>query len=414
MTLLPQIGPSPLKNGIITMDVAYNQHSHANRRKKQRSSTNLNNLTLAPLTTRSPLGDDDYDFDPTPNPYSAPHHTTSYLLPKSVPTTPSLLTHSPARIRSSSRPRGGGPSTPSDLDPAFPKSKSTTHLARRNGSHQPPRRTHKPAAEFQANYSDWLMRAGALISAEARESKGSSWLVSRASSISLAGASHDLYERDDFCLEEQERRWAARHAAAVVASRRNSRGSASASTIASPGSYSRVGSQIMTPGEKRVRVLAEGEEEDYFGSGGAVEDGEEEKALDGPDFVDLDEELEFPVDEVEEELDTIAEDEAYVRRLLKKGDSGFAAWLASMFGVRLFSGFEDEEEGEDGEEGEIPEMGPDGRLLQGNRRTLSTSNLMRIEGVTTALDSRVPPPQPDEGGWKDAAWLLNVAARVIF
>src|SRR5688572_11239217 len=94
------------------MDVAYNQHSHAARRKN-RSSTNLNHLSLAPLTSKLPLNEDNEpDLDPVPL-------TPSYLQGKSAPVTPRLLSRSPGRStsRAASTVR-------------LPKSKSATHLSR--------------------------------------------------------------------------------------------------------------------------------------------------------------------------------------------------------------------------------------------------------------------------------------------
>ncbi|KAK4135630.1 hypothetical protein BT67DRAFT_461344 [Trichocladium antarcticum] len=400
------------------MDVAYNHNSHANRRKKHRASTNVNDLSLAPLTTWLPP-DDDYDVDPSPSPkpYSAPLHTTSYLQPKSAPTTPRLLTHSPARIRSFSRPPHTNNNSPSHL----PKSKSTTNLNHRPQSSR--RQRLKAAAEDRSeSLEDWLLRTGALISTKARESAGHGWLATRGSTASLAALAFVQDQHvDDFSLEEQERRWAARDAARGHNHHHHRRHGSQAS---GSGLVRVASSRAMTPGEKRVRVLGEGEDEgDYFG---AVEgDGGKEEEFAEPDFVNLDYKLEMLYDEeeeeVEEEVDTSAEDEAYMRRLLKKGNVGAGAWLGNLFGLGLLSlekdgeeGEEEEDDDDDGEEGEIYERGPDGRIIQANRRPSSTSRLMRLEGVTTPLDSRVPPPQPDDGGWKDAAWLLAVAARALF
>ncbi|KAK0613848.1 hypothetical protein B0T14DRAFT_499246 [Immersiella caudata] len=383
------------------MDVVYNQHSSSARRKN-RSSTNLNHLSLAPLTTKLPLQEDP-DFSDS---FTAP---PSYLQGKSAPTTPRLLSRSPGRSPAHSRPRGT--SVPSSAA-RLPKSKSATHLpptsaGRQRSSHQhchatsptAKRRSHDSFVSRDRTNSDWMLRAGALISTETRESKGQAWLVSRASSTSLAGMhpEDDSFERE-LALEREQ----------IVTSRSSSRrhsvgpasGGEDGDHFSSPPysrygsrSQSRVGShsQMMTPLELRSA------EEGYF-----PVTSEDDAYISGPDFVNLDETLEA----VDEEVDTTVEDEAYVRRLVKKGNSGVGSWFGSVLGVQLFSVEENSEESDDGEttEGELDE--PEGQP----RRTSSTR---RLEGMTTALDERVPPPKPDEGGWHDAAWLLTVASKVL-
>lgn len=462
------------------MDVAYNQHSHAARRKN-RSSTNLNHLSLAPLTSRLPIHDqDDYDV----NPVSAPPHTTSYLQGKSAPTTPRLLSRSPgggAARRSTSRSRGT--SAPAARD-GLPKSKSTTFLmgTGRGGSTNGARRngTGKDYPSTAAQDSDWLLRAGALIATETRESKGQAWLVSRASSTSLAGmhAEPEDDEDDDFSGKEggeHERKWAA----SAPGTRRNSTAALLSSlddhhhhphhhhhthghyARYSP-SHSRFGSRshsrAMTPGERRQQGGMVGED-DYFAAtssttagtpaAAAAEDDPSSAAaaaaaaaaaIPGPDFVNLDEKL-----EAMQQLDMDgsgdgADDEAYVRRLVKRGNAagGVGSWFGSVFGVRLFSVEEDEEEDEEVEEGEDEdedELGSDGgggdaeaaepegtggdkggarRPSAQDRRSSSLRRLQQLQELTPAVDTaRIPPPKPDEGGWHDAAWLLTVASKVL-
>ncbi|KAG4216802.1 hypothetical protein PC116_g34717 [Phytophthora cactorum] len=33
--------------------------------------------------------------------------------------------------------------------------------------------------------------------------------------------------------------------------------------------------------------------------------------------------------------------------------------------------------------------------------------------MSNAQEERIPPPKSDEGGWRDAAWLLTVASKVL-
>ncbi|KAJ2985323.1 hypothetical protein NUW58_g5596 [Xylaria curta] len=177
------------------MDVAYKQHASHARRKNQPAS-NPDHLSLAPLTTKMPLADTEHLLDSIAPPLS---HNPSYLQGKSAPTTPRLL-QSPSQTRSNSpRRRASIP----DTGGALAKSKSTTHLHAGRGSHHAvggfsplSRRRH---GEDQRRDSDWMLRTGALISSETRESKGQAWLVSRASSTSLTGArdaDEEAYERE--------------------------------------------------------------------------------------------------------------------------------------------------------------------------------------------------------------------------
>jgi hypothetical protein len=293
------------------------------------------------------------------------------------------------------------------------------------------------------NDSDWLLRAGALISTETRESKGQAWLVSRASSTSLAGTPADADDDDDGLGVEEElgRDWVGAGATATAtssaaASRRNS------GVMLSEGNHhhhhyrhgyspvhSRLGSRshsrAMTPGERRFGVgVAVVGEEDYFGTSDGTPTAEDDAALiPGPDFVNLDEKLEA-VEEQQLDVDGV-DDEAYVRRLVKRGNSagGLGSWIGSVFGVRLFSVEEDEEEEEDdesdGEDGDAAETG-EGQTDDGaagiaqDRRSSSLRRLQQLQVVPPAVDTtNIPPPKADEGGWHDAAWLLTVASKVL-
>ena len=359
-----------------TMDVAYNAHS---TRRKNRSTTNLNHLSLAPLTSKLPLNDDD-EF---PDPLSAPPVGTSYLQGKSAPTTPRLLSRSAAPSRSGSRARGS--STPRAV---LPKSKSATQLATSNGRHtvgtMSPgirRRKEDTMAIRDGSDTDWLLRAGALISTETREYKGQSWLVSRESSTSLAG----LRDPDEEYVDRELAR--AREMASMNASRRGSAAALDEDRNGSTPPQSRFGSrsQMITPLERRSL-------DGYFSPAG------QEDYLTGPDFVNLDERLE----NLELE-DMSLEDEAHVRRLVKRGNTGMGTWLGSVWGFQLFS--VEENDNEEDSDGELSEMVPG--------RRLSTSSTRQLGGMTTLVDEPMPAPKADEGGWQDAAWLLSVASKVL-
>ncbi|ETR99089.1 hypothetical protein M419DRAFT_124498, partial [Trichoderma reesei RUT C-30] len=162
------------------MDVSHIPHAERVRRKN-RSSTNVNHLSLAPLTTKLPLDDDEAIADAA---LSLPRPSTSYLQGKSAPATPRLLASSATNPRSRSRSRNRTPSASGGAP--IPKSKSSSHLAgAKRASHGAvtPRRRHDEGG----GDGDWLLRTGALMTFEAREFKGQSWLVSRQSSTSLTG-----------------------------------------------------------------------------------------------------------------------------------------------------------------------------------------------------------------------------------
>lgn len=377
------------------MDLAYKQHANQARRKN-RSSTNLNHLSLAPLTSKMPLTDPDDlpDFVASPLQYNP-----SYLQGKSAPTTPRLLSHSPARAGSRSR-RSSLHATQADV---LPKSKSAVHLAGpaggkhggSSGSLSPVsarRRRDEPGLGGQHRHdSDWLLRVGALISSETRESKGQAWLVSRASSTSLGGlrdAEEEVFQRER--AREKE-----------LASRRESRrGSLAAAAaeglLTSPNSrlgsrsHSRVGS-----GSLLLRTPLDGPAEGYFGQ----EHGPTEY-MPGPDFVSLDEKLEAI------EVDTTQADEATVRRLVKRENAGTGSWVSNLIGWSLFSVEENDEESDTGD-GDVSDAEGDEDQLE------RSPSGRRLQDLSASSEPRFPPPKSDDGGWQDAAWLLSVASRVL-
>lgn len=390
------------------MDAAYNAHQ---ARRKIRSSTNLAHLSLAPLTTKLPINDTDMIFSDLNVQTS---YTTSYLQGKSAPTTPSLLARSPSQARSPTRhgfltPHGHGAASPN-----LPKSKSASHLASRghkSGTTTPGgyRRGSKkditedpqpPPAPRGRTDSDWLLRAGVLISSETRESKGQSWLVSRASSTSLGrredGARDE--EKNDLDIFERERLTRESAMASKHASRRGSLGFVldDDSPFASrrdSGLASRTGSrsQLVTPGE---RAAVEG----YF-AGQAI--GVDEYAP-GPDFVNLNEKLEA----VGLDMDTSQDDEAAVRRLVKGGHGQPHTWFGNLLGWNLFSVEENDEEDNEDADGDVSEAEDCLSEASGAEK--------EFRGMTSLPEQRLSPPTVDEGGWQDAAWLLSIASKVAW
>lgn len=287
----------------------------------------------------------------------------------------------------------------------LPKSKSASHLALSHSRHSASgsgsgrRRCDELTSSKDRGDTDWLLRAGALISTETRESKGQSWLVSRASSTSLTGsndAEEEAFERE----LAREREFASRNAShnpsrrCSVAPLEEHVASPSTSRFGSR-SQSRVGSrsQIATPSERRS---AEG----YFPP--------QEDYIAGPDFVNLDERLEAI------ELDTSHEDEAHVRRLVKDGNAGAGGWFGNILGWGLSSVEENEEESDGEGDGDGDGEGgvAEGEVQEAPRER-RRSSARQFKGVITRAEERFLPPKADEGGWQDAAWLLSVASRVL-
>lgn len=374
------------------MDAAYKQHSNQARRKN-RSSTNLNHLSLAPLTTKLPLT----DLDDLPDLVGSPvQYNVSYLQGKSAPTTPRLLTRSPARGNSRSRRTSIHGPQPDILT----KSKSASHLAgstdgrRRGGSGTVTPTTRRRQEEHSAlsmedgNDSDWMLRAGALISSETRESKGQAWLVTKQSSTSLTG------------LRDTEEEVLAREAAREneLASRReNHRGSVAVKErTTSPNS--RLGSRSHSRRASRSlpwTPLRDPLDENYFNQHIAIS----EEYIRGPDFVGLDEKLEAI------EIDTSEADEATVRRLVKRENAGMGTWMGNLIGWSLFS-VEEQEESDNSEGEDLDSCDAEGYLSR-------TASSRQLDAISQTSEPRISPPQAGEGGWNDAAWLLSVASRVL-
>ena len=373
------------------MDAAYDQRVRRARRKNRSTGA----LTLAPLTTRLPLDDDDYDAYPEAS-AAAYVPSRTYLQGRSAPTTPGLFASSPSRSRSDERPPAPGAAG------RLPKSRSATHLSRRGaaGTLSPPTGRRRREDEARRGDGDWLLRAGALLTAEARETKGQAWLATRDSSTSLT----ELDEEAEAGARERE--------AARERERAGRRGSLPGDGVWSPTGGSRIASRSGSRSGSRVgsrthlsALTPRHEPEGYFD--GAHEDGGggDGGGIPGPDFVNLDERLEA----VAVGQDTSAEDEDHVRMLVKREKDNFGSWVGSFVGWPLSSVQEnDEETSDDARDG-------DGGAAEqaGEPPARRPSVAWQLEGDREAPRPAVPPPSADEGGWKDAAWLLSVATRVI-
>jgi hypothetical protein len=387
------------------MDVAYNQHSQYARRKN-RSSTNLNQLSLAPLTSKLPLTDHDDLPDQAVHPRSSHGRPISYLEGRSAPTTPGILSRSSSRVSMRKPIITGLTKSKSSTNVAsprltIPKSAASPVSGKSKRGFEKDEFSLASLTSADRNDSDWLLRAGALIASETRESKGQAWLVSRASSTSLTGH----IDEDEEALErqlarERESRRTSRRGSAADADDEFSPVTTRMSFGGGSKSGSRFGSRATSRAQSRrgsranlftPLAMTEKERESYFS-------GVEEFVAE-PDFVDVDEEV--------YEEDQAAEDEVIVKHLAKKGSLGLGVWVEKLMGWSLFAVEEDAEE-TDAETGEDKTDVSDASPVQ--KRSLKDTTPTPVD---VGLDEKLPPPGPDEGGWQDAAWLLSVATKVL-
>lgn len=388
--------------------------SQAGNRKRtsRRSHTNLSNLRLAPLSR---------DISPVDDHTSSsawPH--TSYIEGRSAPTTPSILGRSSSRRqlsgaglsrklsihdaeydpvlitvqgvpRSALRPDAG--------DHMMPKAKSEAALNQRpTRAGLPKLRTpllHPLSASLavkphdKQHDNDWFTRAGLATTSMLRESKGQSWLASRHSSTSLqlvqssddeeedalasksAVSLQRLHFADDEFSPETPRatsRWGSRFGSRAASARNSRRGS-------------RVG--LDSPQLHR-------DPSDYFGSAARVPEMSVK-----PDFVD-------PRDNSDDE-----DPEQEVARLAREASFGFGPLIDRLVGWTLFDVTEDREatDIEAEPEDETPTIHE--RVVHAPVRSSSPPRPRQaVAGADRQRD-------PEEGGWKDAAWLLGVATKVL-
>lgn len=401
--------------------------------RSKRSTTNLANLRLAPLSEKfTEPADYQHSSRRTPDsaagsPYARYH--SSYIYGQSAPTPPGILS------RSSSRKHlGGGLSRRGSLydeeqeyaytaitaprqdgskaEPQIPQSKSDAALILQqrlagHASLSPVRRRHVPksrtgghvtprsqrrAAELD---SEWLVRTGAATSALLQEFKGQSWIASRASSTSLALVGQ---ESDD---DEGYEELAAKSASAATLRFADDEGSpVSVREGARVGKWgSRYGSRqgsrrgsrrgsvtgLRTPGAVGVGVGG------YFEpvAGAHAEEESDEESDD-------------------------EEDEADLARYTDGGSSGLGGIVDRLIG---FNAFTLEEQTEDSEG--YAELGAETEMARKKRRE-AEARRRKQEKEQLIATRRVArrdegiSEQESEGGWRDAAWLLSVASKAMF
>lgn len=353
---------------------------------------------------------------------------------KSAPTTPGILSRNVSGTRLNSRSFVHFPISPdkhsggggSGSGYGLSKSKSTTLLvaggpATPGGISQQQRKRKTRyggvrSAPAPTDDGEWLFRAGAAITSEARESKGQSWLVSRESSTSLVtmkdeeGDNYDATYNSRTPISPRFSRNASR-AASARASRRSSGVGGSRPDLT-----------FFTPLASRTpaRELTTGHH-DYFGD----LRGPSGPVVAGPDFVLDEQDEEDEGSDAEEELRERLAD-AEVARLARSKGFGLGGLVDRLVGWTLFDvggeGRETEDEDEDGGGFGEQERGKQAEELgvtDGAQRVRVQQRGMAPSAVT-GVKEKVGEGEGDggeddegQGGWSDAAWLLSVASKVL-
>lgn len=411
-------------------------------RSTRRSYPNLHNLSLAPLSSQYPLdasappSPDDDDRIYTPR--------TSYIVQKSAPTTPGILSLSQSRSssRNGRRKTKGyaydgyfmNPDAPLRDAGEIPKAKSTNallpgvsfadqpqgrHHARKGTAPLPLTSINTGAKHHTRDTSnEWFHRAGLAIAGETRDSKGQGWLVRRESSTSLVQQDDDEHPPRPMALLSGE-----------------TIGDAEFSTFTPR--FSRVGSRAQSRIQSRVvsrvpsartsrRGSRVGSRSDLLISGGLRTPGARH-SLDLDDAVFQDSPIEADFIEGDEENEG---DEEEVARLARERGFGLGSWMDKLMGWTLFSVDEDGEEDDSDEDEEDETPRPENmtkeelqlrREVDAKRRKLEREAIIAASAVQIQekKDSEVddaghkPAPAEESGGWADAAWLVSVAAKVI-
>ncbi|KAI6828922.1 hypothetical protein KC340_g8950 [Hortaea werneckii] len=445
--------------------------------RPKRSTTNLANLRLAPLSTKF-TDDQPTNYTTAKSPYEEHNDFTfarshsSYLQGRSAPSTPGILS------RSSSRKHlGGGLSRRGSLyedeTPPYhyagaaqtltdqtrtdvgsgqiPKAKSDAALLNqqrlsgcgvplrrkqytrsRTGTSTPTgRRISNGTAEYDDDDNndndDWLTRTRASTHALLQEAKGQSWLATRDSSTSLAHLDSDADDiDDDEGYEEMAAASSSGNTATTATQRQPNRlridpPSPAAMRVRSPVWGSRYGSRS---GSKRTsrRGSTTAFHTPMAGpptSAGAESyfAGGDEESLEGqmePDFVDL------PPPKTPRKGGEqggggggAAADENELARLTSEKSFGLGRLVDQIMGFNLFKVEEGQESTDDDDE--VDERERDELTDAASRLAAEAKRRREEKERLTAL-----PPAPrdvgeeGQGGWQDAAWLLSVASKALF
>ncbi|KAF9693630.1 hypothetical protein EKO04_008175 [Ascochyta lentis] len=417
--------------------------------RSRRSYPNLHNLSLAPLSSKYPLDasppstpDEDLNGKRTPR--------TSYIAPKSAPTTPGILSLSQSRSAS----RNGRRSKAYAYDSYFiserddvrdagdiPKAKSTNtlhpgvkfaepsgqleHKRHHTRKHTAPLPLRMPLHRHHTSESndDWLHRAGLAIAGETRDARGQGWLIRKESSTSLVGQS------DDFAHPASHN---GRHSALLSGEPMPDPNQGDYPTF-SP-RMSRAGSRLQSRIGSRVPSARQSRRGSRVGS-------RIDLAMSGIPSASLRHSFDLAVDEspiepdfVEADEDEGPDDEEEVARLARERGSGLGGWMDALIGWTLFSVDEDgevssdDDDDDDGAEQASNLTRDEAKLMrevEAKRRKMERESIIAAsalkvhdkageEGGEVKIDVPKPPEGQEAGGWQDAAWLLSVASKALF
>ncbi|OJJ44717.1 hypothetical protein ASPZODRAFT_723792 [Penicilliopsis zonata CBS 506.65] len=417
--------------------------------RSRRSYPSLNHISLAPLTPRFPLDDEegeaaDYFASRNEQPVEEQrqhqyHARTSYLSSLSVPGTPSLLSHS--RGGSPTRSRSRAQLRLSETDLQAGDFISPLHHHHHHNGHQYRHRSEglkkkkgqnitRPDHDERttaANDPEWMLRAGIALAASTREEKGQSWLVKRESSTSLVSQTED-----DHHYENQHR---PHHRRSTDRSR---------SGMSTPAAFSRGGSHrgsrvdlAMTPRDLTISTTATRSRDgrlilpDFVDEEIRAEMASVERRYDDEEGLYL-EEYNSIADVEEESYDTDAGseeaelDEREMQRLTHDRGFGLGRWIDrlvewTLFGVddwpaesAIPSAAADDPffaTGVDSHSRAIPEVVADD--ANGDEDHVSEGDGDDEGGSIASESAPVGEMAGEEGGWQDAGWLLRVVKRTM-
>ncbi|KAI7530998.1 hypothetical protein KC331_g14370 [Hortaea werneckii] len=402
--------------------------------RPKRSTTNLANLRLAPLSTK--FTDDqptNYTTSNSPceehNDFTFARNHSSYLQGRSAPSTPGILS------RSSSRKHlGGGLSRRGSLyeDETPPyqyagaAQNPTDQLRTDVGSGQIPKAKSDAALLNQQRLSGYgLTRTRASTHALLQEAKGQSWLATRDSSTSLAHLDSDADDIDDDEGYEEMAAASSNNNATAAVQRQPNRlridpPSPAAMRVRSPVWGSRYGSRS---GSKRTSRRGSttafhtpmagpptsAGAESYFGDGEEGFRGEQME----PDFVDLPPQKTQRKGGEQGGGGGAAADENELARLTSEKSFGLGRLVDQIMGFNLFKVEEGQENTDDDDEVDERERA---ELTDAASRLAAEAK--RRRGEKERLTALPPAPrdvgEEGQGGWQDAAWLLSVASKALF
>ncbi|KAL5362298.1 hypothetical protein BJX96DRAFT_99900 [Aspergillus floccosus] len=410
--------------------------------RSRRSYPSLNHISLAPLTPRFPIDDDDdvypneapdyfsprgeTEHPPTYNGYDTPPRT-SYLSSFSVPGTPGVLSHSQSRSGSRARnhrhQRSKSSTREKTLSDTNLQDQAAAHPVHHNHHHHVPhsnsRRTRSTNSHHHRD-TEWMLRTASALASSTREEKGQSWLVKRASSTSLVSEMH----ANDADSAAPGGNGSGR------AFRRSRSGRSTPAAFSRRGSVSRAASRRGS----RPDLSMTGLEMTGAATGGKTGMPAEDVRHFVPDFVDerIRAEMEWIRQEQEQEQEegyTSASSDEYFdsddeideqefQRLTRERGFGLGSWVDRVVGWTVF-GDDDwpwasatgpiEESSKMVEERSVTAVEHDD-----NVSVTSVADEVDRASASDADRQSVIEKPGEAGGWEDAGWLFRTMKRAFF